>query len=255
MRLLKKILRIMIALSGGAALSVLIFAAVYKNIMELPPTKDIQELSNISNTLPPQERTSLRRSRESTVRVLSMGEKGGVATSTGTYFTTRGKYYVLTVMHGLVGPCEVTRIWTTTEGFTPCNRVVVGNAAIDYAIIEIDEIPSLTPIHFPRALPRASEWKEALSNQTKLYYTGYPNSTGPLSFSGEIVGYADGDYIYMHSFAWGGASGSGVYTANGKFIGYILAIDIGETRYGYDVLEDIVIVVPAFKVDWATLLQ
>ena len=59
----------------------------------------------------------------------------------------------------------------------------------------------------------------------------------------------------MHSFAWGGASGSGVFGANGEFVGYILAIDIGETSYGIDVLEDIVIVVPAFKIDWATILK
>jgi len=69
------------------------------------------------------------------------------------------------------------------------------------------------------------------------------------------VGYADGDYVYMNSFAWGGASGSGVFTAKGQFVGYVLAIDIGQTDYGVDVLEDIVIVVPAFKIDWATLLQ
>ena len=86
-----------------------------------------------------------------------------------------------------------------------------------------------------------------------MFYTGYPNSTGPLTIAGSVVGYALGDFIYLDSFAWGGASGSGVFSSDGKFIGYILAIDIGQTEYGIDVLENIVIVVPAFKIDWGEL--
>ena len=255
MRMFKKIMKIALAVAGGAGLAFLVFMSTYKSMMELPPTNEIQEYGNITNTLPPSERATLRRSRESTVRVLSMGAEGGVATTTGTYFKLQGRYYVLTVMHGLVGSCDVTRIWAEGDGFTPCKKVVVGNVAIDYAIIEVEQIPSLSPISLPRSLPRASQWKEALSAQTKLYYTGFPNSTGPLTFAGRVAGYADGDYIYMNSFAWGGASGSGVFTANGDFIGYILAIDIGQTAYGIDVLENLVVVVPAFKIDWATLTE
>ena len=255
MGVLRKTLRFALTFGAGAGLAFLIFKGAYKTMMELPSTYEIQHPTNITSTLPIEERTTLRRSRESTVRILSMGPEGGVATTTGTYFTFRRKHYVLTVMHGLVGPCAVTRIWSENEGFTPCLDIVAANMAIDYAIIEVPEIPSLTPVSLPRALPNASEWEESLSAQTKLYYTGFPNSTGPLTFSGRIVGYADGDYIYMNSFAWGGASGSGVFTANGHFVGYILAIDIGQTDYGVDVLENMVIVVPAFKIDWTTILK
>ena len=255
MSMLKKIIKIALAVLGGMGLAFLVFMSTHKSMMELPPTNEIQEFGNITATLPAVERTTLRRSRESTVRILSMGDSGGVATTSGTYFRISGKYYILTVMHGLVGSCDVTRIWSEKEGFTPCKRVVVGNVAIDYAIIEVEEIPSLTPLNLPRALPRTSEWKETLAAQTKLYYTGFPNSTGPLTFAGRIAGYADGDYIYMNSFAWGGASGSGVFTANGEFVGYILAIDVGQTSYGVDVLENLVIVVPAFKIDWTTLIE
>ena len=250
---LKTMMRATLTLAAGAALSWLIFAGVYKTMMDLPLTEEIQETTNVTLALPQIERNTLRRSRQSTVRVLSISEEGRVATSTGTYFTAGRKYYVLTVMHGLVGPCDVTRVWSSAEGFTDCNRIVVGNPAIDYAIIEVDEIPSLSAVSLPRALPRAPEWKESLSAQTKVYYTGFPNSTGPLTFGGRIAGYADGDFIYIHSFGWGGASGSGVFTDSGEFIGYILAIDIGQTTYGIDVLEDIVVVVPAFKVDWASV--
>ena len=76
----------------------------------------------------------------------------------------------------------------------------------------------------------------------------------PLTFSGKIVGYAGGDYIYLDSFAWSGSSGSGVFTADGKFIGYILAVEVGQTDYGADVLENLVVVIQAFKVDWSRCL-
>jgi hypothetical protein len=55
----------------------------------------------------------------------------------------------------------------------------------------------------------------------------------------------------INSFAWGGSSGSGVFTHDGTLIGYVVALDIGVTEYGVDVLEDVVMVMPIFRVDWA----
>ncbi len=252
---IKTVFKALMLVLLGSLVSVAAFYGAVNHLSQLPAAEQIQDFDNVSAGLPLEHQRVVRRSRNSTVRILSVSTEGGVATTTGTYIKAKGKYYIITVMHGLVGPCDVTRVWTEEEGFTQCQRVVIGNALVDYAIIEVSEIPSLEAIPIPRALPSAPEWKQALAAQSDLYYTGYPNSTGPLTFSGRLVGYADGDYIYMHSFAWGGASGSGVFGANGEFVGYILAIDIGETSYGIDVLEDIVIVVPAFKIDWATILK
>jgi hypothetical protein len=252
---LKTVLKTLMLVLLGSLVSVAVFYGAVNHLSQLPAAEQIQDFDNVSTGLPIEHQRVVKRSRNSTVRILSVSTEGGVATTTGTYIKAKGKYYIITVMHGLVGPCDVTRVWTEEEGFTQCQRVVLGNALVDYAIIEVAEIPSLEAVPIPRALPSAPEWEQTLAAQSDLYYTGYPNSTGPLTFSGRLVGYADGDYIYMHSFAWGGASGSGVFGANGEFVGYILAIDIGETSYGIDVLEDIVIVVPAFKIDWATILK
>lgn len=252
MKILKKILKILGISAVGFSLVMLVFVSAFKSL-QFPSVKEISALDNVSAVLSKEEQETLKSSRRSSVRILSMSDEGRVASSTGTYFVSKGSYYVLTVNHGLVGDCALTRIWSEEEGFTPCARMVTTDPIVDYAIIEVEEIPSLTPIRLPKASPRPSEWKESLSTQTKVFYTGYPNSTGPLTLDGRIIGYADGDYIYINSFAWGGASGSGVFTAQGDFIGYILAIDIGRTEYGIDVLEDIVIVVPAFKIDWTTL--
>ena len=103
-----------------------------------------------------------------------------------------------------MGPCAVTKVWAPESGFTDCEDIPVFDPVVDYAIIEIAEIPSRKAINLERSLPRATEWEEKLSSQSKVYYTGYPNGTGPLTIPGTIIGYDVGDYIYLHSYGWGG---------------------------------------------------
>ena len=62
--------------------------------------------------------------------------------------------------------------------------------------------------------------------------------------------------IYILSYAWSGSSGSGVFSATGDYIGYVIAIDIGSSIVnGYQVLENVVLVVPAYKIDWSTIME
>ena len=61
--------------------------------------------------------------------------------------------------------------------------------------------------------------------------------------------------MYVFSYAWGGSSGSGVFDKAGNYVGYIIAIDVGQTEFGVDVLENVVLVVPSFKIDWSTVLN
>ena len=254
MKRLKKIAEVLIAFLIGGAFAALAFYGV-QDTMEIPTAKEIQAPDNVSRKLAPEEQLTVKLSRQSTVRVLSLAQDTGhMASSTGTYITAGKHYFILTVMHGLLGPCEATKIWTSA-GFVDCNEFVYGNVPMDYAIIKVDKIEHLKPVRVPLVLPRGHEWKKALSAQTKVYYTGFPNNAGPFTFDGRIVGYTDEDFIYLDSYAWGGSSGSGVFTSDGKFIGYVLAIDMGQTEFGISVLEDIVIVVPAFKIDWATILE
>ena len=92
-----------------------------------------------------------------------------------------------------------------------------------------------------------------VSSSSGTYYTGYPNGQGPLTFAGEISGHDSSENVYVHSFAWPGSSGSGVFSDSGKLIGIIVAISVGSTEFGIDVLEDIVIVIPLYKIDWDML--
>ena len=40
---------------------------------------------------------------------------------------------------------------------------------------------------------------------------------------------------------------------SGKLIGIITAISVGSTEFGIDVLEDIMIVIPLYKIEWDML--
>jgi len=253
MKKLIKIAEVCAAFLIGASLAILALSAAFVSL-EIPTLEETQQAENVSPLLSGVEQKAVKKSRESTVRVLSMSEYGEIASSSGTYITAKGKYYVLTVMHGIRGTCERTRV-RTESGYTDCIEFTVINEKADYAIIEINQIPALVPVAIRSTLPKGHEWKRALAAQTEIYYTGFPNNAGPLTFNGRTVGYTDGGFIYLDSFAWGGSSGSGVFTADGKFIGYILAIDLGHTEFGISPLENIVIMVPAFNIDWAIILE
>jgi hypothetical protein len=54
---------------------------------------------------------------------------------------------------------------------------------------------------------------------------------------------------------WPGSSGSGVFSHEGNMIGIIIALNVGWTAAGFDVLEDLVIVTPLFMIDWDTAYE
>jgi hypothetical protein len=224
---------------------------------KFPTQTELQAIDNISEEYSLVYQRAIKKSRKSAVRILSTSVRflGGTATSTGTYFTANEKYYVITVDHGLNGPCVLLAI-EYDESFYECKEYIVRDSVHDYAIIElVTPITSLEPIKIPEDLPKNYQWKKSYSILNRIVYTGYPNTIGPLTLKGDVVGYAEADYLYVFSHAYGGASGAGVFTIDGKYIGYVTAIDIGASEYGVDVLENIVLVAPAFKIDWSVVLN
>jgi len=204
----------------------------------------------IARTLPVADQKAIKKSRLSAVRVMSLSEdQETFSAASGTYFTTGGRYYVLTVNHGIVGPCPLTKIKTENE-YVTCLNYVELNAGVDYAIIEIEELTERVPLKFPQALPKTFRSSNIM---TTTYYTGFPNSAGPFTLKGNIIGYLGRDFIYLQSYGWAGSSGAGVFASNGDLIGYVLAVDVGYTAYGVDVLENIIFVVPITNINWDVL--
>ena len=235
----------LIILAGWATLE-----NTFKTQENLPPFTEIKERSNVSVGLPMQQRHVVRKSRDSAVRIISYSAAlDGISSLSGTYFQTFGKHYVLTVTHGLGNRCNFTKIIVDNKFFN-CIEYTVTNVIDDYAIIEVDPIPIRSPIRIPQDLPKNQEWTKDISILMRVFHTGYPNNMGPLTFDGKIIGYSDDNYVYINSYAWSGSSGSGVFNERGKLIGYILALDVGVSEYGIDILEDIVVVVPTSIIDW-----
>ena len=169
------------------------------------------EIIQISSNLNREEVKTVNRSANSAIRILSKDQYGMVAASTGTVFKYDDIYYVITVAHGIVGDCSNTIIWFGNSKLTPCVDIVVIDHIADYSIMIIDEPTGIEAVNLKKVLPRGRQWSKLISLQNKIFYTGFPNSIGPLTISGRIVGFSDDGYMFVHSYAWSGSSGSGVF--------------------------------------------
>jgi hypothetical protein len=162
---------------------------------------------------------------------------------------------VITAAHGIQDDCERTFVAVDEGHVYDCVKYIIIDRFIDYAIIQIEQIPGRTPVKLTDVVPSNREWRQETSVLNEVFYTGYPNGIGPVTFRGSVAGMSDESYIYLHSYAWPGSSGSGVFSYNGNMIGIIIALNVGFTGAGYDVLEDLVIVTPLFMIDWDTAYE
>ena len=235
------------ALAAAAILCAYISAT--KSI-QFPTEEDINRFTNVGASLSSAETTAVVRSRQSAVQVMSLDlNDGGISASSGTYVKYKGKYFVLTTSHGVGDVCGLTQI-IADDVLYDCVAYVLRNPQTDYIIIQIDQIPERTPVEIPAHIPHSHQWAQDISTQTTIFYTGFPNEGGPYTFDGKIVGYKEGEAIFVDSYGWSGSSGSGVFSDNGKLIGYVMALEVGETYFGRQVLENFMWVIPLFKVDW-----
>ena len=221
-----------------------------KKSLVAPTEQEINEITNIGNTVPFRERRAILKSRSSAVQVMSMDlSDGGISALSGTYITYKGSYFVLTASHGVYDLCAFTEI-AVNEKLYECKGFVLRDPQSDYIIIQVDKIEERAPVQIPRDIPHRSEWIRDLATQNTIYYTGYPNNGGPYTFNGRILAYSEEDAIFIDSYGWSGSSGAGVFSANGNLVGWIMALEIGETYLGRQVLENFIWVIPLFKINW-----
>jgi len=242
--------QMLVVMMVGFAVSLGISISVSESL-RFPTSSELHSLDNISGDLDSKEAAAVTRSRHSILHVLSKspGDRG-FSKMSGTYVTHDDKFYVITAAHGIMGDCEHMFVATTSEHVYECLRYILVDKFVDYAIIEIEEVPDRTPVKLTYVMPSHREWEQETSALNEVFYTGYPNNIGPLTFRGSVAGLSDENYIYLHSYAWPGSSGSGVFSYDGNMIGIVIALNVGFTPAGYDVLEDLVIVTPLFMIDW-----
>lgn len=248
--------RVMFWWGLGILMASTVMTVVSYERYHFPTQFEIQHPTNISTEYSGDYQETILKSRTSSVMLTSTDIfMGGITTSSGTYFVANDTPYVVTTAHGVTGPCFLVVI--SYENTTvSCDEFIVVDTESDYIIMKLEEeMPDRTPIQIPKDLPLGNEWRKSYSILNKIIYTGYPNLTGPLTLKGDVVGYAGEELIYIFSHAYSGSSGSGVFSTNGKYIGMIMAIDVGENELGITALENIVIVTPAYKIDWSTVLN
>jgi hypothetical protein len=196
-------------------------------------------------------RATVKASTQSSVKVLSAGSAGEslrVATSSGTYLTYSGHYFILTAAHALIGGCEYT-IVTFDRVSTECMKIVAMDLKKDYVLFESGEMPNRIPY---KIRPKEIQKRQPMLLD-KTLYTGYPNGIGSSTWGGSVAAIRK-DRLFIQTFAWPGSSGAGVFSQKAELIGVVTAVDVGTSTYGEQVLENVVIATPVGAVDWKSLL-
>ena len=250
LNIIKIVLQMTLVILLGFAISMGIFISISEN-NRMPTSSEMNSLDNVSNDLVVKERRVVELSRQSILQVLTTSEKrSGFSKMSGTYVAYGDNFYVITAAHGIHGECEHFFVATSDENVYDCVKYILIDQDVDYAIVQIEEIPNREPAMLTDVIPNNREWKQETSVLNETFYTGFPNGLGPLTFRGSIAGMSDENYILLHSYAWPGSSGAGVFSYDGNMIGIVIALNVGFTQAGYDVLEDLVIVTPLFMIDW-----
>ena len=202
---------------------------------------------------------TLKKTIESSVRVISSlgfdDSDNVTSTSSGTYFVYNEKLYVLTAAHSLIGPCD-TSVIIADEYVFECLELKYLDIEKDIAIIEVENIINRSPIKITEVLCTPGMHKNNTRIHEQIFYTGYPQGLGPLTFDGKIVSdMQDNDIFFAHSYAWSGSSGSAVFNESGKLIGVVTAVSVANTEYGVDVMEDLIIITSLTLTDLQNFLQ
>ena len=251
--MLKKALRYFAPLLFIAAMSSVAIIGAYESTQRsllFPTETSINKLTNVGDSLSAAEARTVIKSRQSAVQVMSLDvDDGGISVSSGTYIVYDNKHLVLTTSHGVSDLCAFTQI-IVDDSLHNCIAYVLRDPQTDYIIIQIEPLTSRHPVRIPQDTPHRLQWRKELGTQNTVFYTGFPNQGGPYTFDGKIVGYNEEEALFIDSYGWSGSSGSGVFSIQGNLLGYIMALEVGETYFGREVLENFIWVIPLFKVNW-----
>ena len=164
----------------------------------------------------------------------------------GTYFKVGDFDIVITAYHVVEGEDVVIVLGRNNEHVIgqPIMKSIKG----DLAVLLVPKMTSRTPLQL-KFLPKKLRNNINKLVGTNVTYTGFPAHHDLLTVDGKIAN-IENDFIVLHSYAWPGASGSGVFDAKGRFIGVVSAVDIGYWHPAIPpaIVEDIVWVSPSWDI-------
>ncbi len=179
-----------------------------------------------------------RQVRSAAVQVVTPMGRGS-----GTLFEIDGHYVVFTAKH-VVGSSLIVSI-VGRNGETVFGTPVLSANDVDMAMILVPAMNSRKPMSYK---PAAHQNIDDVVGKG-VTYTGFPSHHDLITIDGTIASEEDGNLV-MHSYAWPGSSGSGVFDYNGRFIGVVRAVDVGVWSYQVppQLIEDMVWVAPAWGI-------
>jgi len=178
----------------------------------------------------------LKKSRDASVEVSSYDYYGNLVSGSGAYVKYKDRYYILTAAH-VVSGSSVAMVSYGSEKIIA--EVFYCDDVSDIALLSLEGMFTRTALNWKVASPKIGG---------RVLYTGFPNMYDNLTIEGYISGTHSGRLI-LHSYAWGGASGSVVLDRRGGIVGIVSAIDIGHGVSGHaQLVEDLVVVVPISEI-------
>jgi S1-C subfamily serine protease len=180
-----------------------------------------------------------RRVRNAAVEVITASGRGS-----GTLFEIGGQHLVFTAAH-VINDMPVVSI-AGRNGEMVFGTTILIATDVDMAIILVPKMNSREPMEFKQRSKRDID--ELVG--TEVTYTGFPSHHDLLTIDGIIASEEDGNLV-MHSYAWPGSSGSGVFDMRGNFLGVVRAVDVGVWSYQVppQLVEDIVWIAPAWDIN------
>jgi len=179
-----------------------------------------------------------RKVRNAAVEVITPMGRGS-----GTLFEVDGHYLVFTAAH-VIRDFPVVSI-AGRNGEQVFGTTILTASNVDMAVILVPEMNSRTPMAFKPARHRNID--DMVGEE--VTYTGFPSHHDLLTIDGVIASEEEGNLV-MHSYAWPGSSGSGVFDMRGRFLGVVRAVDVGVWSYQMppQLVEDMVWIAPAWDI-------
>ncbi len=201
------------------------------------PTQDTQEIED--TVILSSDARMRRKVRAAAVEVSTpMGTRGS-----GTYFKIDDRHLVVTASH-VVGDSPIVSV-TGRNGEQVFGTPVLEAEHVDMTFILIPEMNSRTPMSYK---PLKYQDIDKYVGE-EVTYTGFPSHHDLLTIDGAIASHEEGNLV-MHSYAWPGSSGAGVFDFDGNFVGVVKAVDLGVWNYRIPpaLVEDIVWIAPAWGI-------
>ena len=234
--------------------------------------ENLQTVEESSQDFTPHQIASMERaqraSRASSLNVHVSNPLMGSIRGSGTYVNYKGAHLVITAAH-VLGP-SMPPLVVPEEGsdeieiLPPLISVRVrtrGDVYFPAHPIYIDRQADIAVLYLPNVLPDMTAAELNLRNSFRInigdpvIYTGSPSHHERITIYGRVAGneQSSGD-ILIHSYAWGGASGSGVFDRRGRLIGVLYGVDLVIGPAGIPtIVEDIVYISPLWRLNRVVL--